>query len=359
MTVTTDAARRLTHQPKHQQRRGLAATFLGTVTIGLTLVGCSVLASPTEANNESGSSSAPSANAVTTVEALPVVSIGDRPGWAIAQEFVADTYTKYAEETSPDNAYNKVPQTEAGLYYAHDFIVILTDYKGAFAFGGVGTESTNVSELDAKAQSYIDEVTEYERKFLAGEDLGVTITITQADGTVYESEGANGAAPEIAEEFSRNFAGTPDASGNYVASAQELASQYGVSLSFDYTSIYAHCMHSEGGDEFVVASYCHATPQVIYVNTGWADYPTNLNSPGFIDTIKHELAHRAIGDICDTASPPITGTANEGVANSFAVLFLGANREELNSSADAFPQYATSEATDELARGIHDSQKCV
>jgi hypothetical protein len=287
------------------------------------------------------------------------VSISERPGYAVAQAFVTDMYARYSEESSPDNAYDQVEQTEAGLYYAHDFLVILGDKKGGFAFGGLGTESTNVAELDAIAQSYIDEATELERKFLAGEDLGVMIKITQTDGTVYESEGVNGAAPEIAEEFSRSFTGTPDANGNYALSAQELANQYGVSLTFDYTSVYAHCMHSDGGDEFVIASYCHATPNVIYVNTGFVGYPDNMNSARFIDTIKHELAHRAIGDLCGTSAPPITGTANEGVANSFAVLYLGANREELADTSDGVPEYTMSDETDALAEGIHDRQECL
>ena len=361
MTATTDTAHTPAHTPNVRRRRRRAGAFIGAVTIAFTLMGCSILAPPTQADNEpsSSTSSTPSANEVATVEPLPIVSLGDRPSYALAQDFVTGTFTRYSEESSPEYAYNQVPQTEPGLNYAHDFLIILADYKGVFNFGGVGSESTNVAELDAMAQAYIDEVTEFERKFLAGEDLGVTIKITRSDGTVYESEGANNTTPEAAEEFARTFAGTPDATGSYAASAQELANQYNVSLSFDFTSIYAHCMHSDTSDEFVVAAYCHATPYVIYVNTGWADYPTNLNDVGFIDTIKHELAHRAIGDLCGTSSPPITGSANEGVTNSFAVLFLGADREELNSDTDVFPEYATSEATDALAQGIHDSQACI
>jgi len=360
MTATTDASQTPATTPNGRRRNRRVGAFIGAITIGLTLVGCSILAPPTQADNEpnSSTSSAPTADAVATVEPLPIVSLGDRPLYGVARDFVTETFFRYSEETSSENAYNHVPQTEAGLNYAHDFLIILADYKGVFNFGGVGSESTNVAELDAMAQAYIDEVTEFERKFLAGEDLGVTIKITRADGTVYESEGANNTAPEAAEEFARTFAGTPDATGSYAASAQELANQYNVSLSFDFTSIYAHCMHSDS-DEYVVAAYCHATPFVVYVNTGWAGYPANLNEATFIDTIKHELAHRAIGDLCGTASPPITGTANEGVTNSFAVLFLGADREGIASDPDLFPEYTMSDATDALAQGIHDSQACI
>jgi hypothetical protein len=190
----------------------------------------------------------------------------------------------------------------------------------------------------------------------------VSITITRADGSLYESDGAtsvNGVGTTFdAEEFARAFTGTADADGSYAASAQDLATRFGITLSYEFTSVYAHCMHSGGDTDLIVAAYCHATPAVIYVNTGWTDYPANLSEPAFIDTIKHELAHRLIGDLCGTASPPITGTANEGVTNSYATLFLGADAEELASTSESFPEYAMNAKTDALARGIHDQQRC-
>jgi hypothetical protein len=343
------------HRSAAHRGRGVLR-ILGAVTIGLALVGCALLP-PTSSAERPVSTDRP-------IEVLPVVSIIDRPAFAEAESLVVTMFTEYSDETNPKNAYDLVPQTEAGLNYAHDFLVILADIKGAFAFLPLGTESTNVAELDATIQTYVDKTTELERKFLAGEDLGVSITLTRSDGSVYESDGGNpqsGAGVTVdtdAEEFALTFSGTADADGSYAASAQELASRFGISLSYDFTSVYAHCMHTATETEVIVAAYCHATPAVIYVNPAWLGYPRNLSEPAFIDTVKHELAHRLIGDLCGTSSPPITGTANEGVANSYAALFLGANPDQLARTSEDFPEYAMTPKTDALARGIHDRQQC-
>ena len=350
MMPTTTPAR-----PARRLRR--AVSVIAALAIGIGLVGCSLL--PSLDGGGGSVDSRPSAPA-PAITALPVISIADRPGFDAADRLVNEMHERYSNEASADYAYDQVAQTTEAKYYAYDFLVILTDFKGAFRFMPLGTESTNPAELDAKIQYYVDEVTELERKFLAGEDLGVTISITKADGSVYTSDGTNTAAAstDAAEEFARGFTGAPDAAGSYAASAEQLAAEFGLSLTYDFTSIYAKCSHSGGSTENIVAAYCHVTPELIYVNTEWFDYPDNLNEASFVDSIKHELAHRLIGTICDTASPPITGSANEGVANSFAVLFLGADETYLASIADGYPAYAMTDQTDELARTIHDTERC-
>jgi hypothetical protein len=76
----------------------------------------------------------------------------------------------------------------------------------------------------------------------------------------------------------------------------------------------------------------------------------------FVSTINHEISHHIIATICGTARPPITGIYTEGVTNSFANIFLGAH--EKNEYYVNYPEYQMSDATDSIARAIHDDKRC-
>jgi hypothetical protein len=197
----------LTCTSQRTARTALAGAALAVV-LPLLLTGCGIVASPTDAqpstpSQPSRSSSAspdasstpsatqPSLPSAPSDEKTPEVGIDERPGYAAAENFVVGTFTRYSEPSSPDYAYGLVPDTEPGRGYARDFLVILADVRGTFRFLPGGTSSTDVAALDAQIQSYVDSVTETERKFLAGEDFGVTIKITNSDGSVYESDGSN------------------------------------------------------------------------------------------------------------------------------------------------------------------------
>lgn len=86
---------------------------------------------------------------------------------------------------------------------------------------------------------------------------------------------------------------------------------------------------------------------VTYTPLGMDD----VSSTGFVDTMKHELAHKLIHIQC---GPPVTQwdeQYGEGVTNSYAVLFLGADPAQLSTQDD----YAMNETTDAKARAIHEN----
>jgi hypothetical protein len=120
----------------------------------------------------------------------PVVNIDDRPLYPIAQTLVTEMFARYSDRAGAEYAYALVPATQGGNDYAHGFLLILADLKSVFAFLP-GTESRDVAALDAELQGYIEKANEMERKFLAGEPMGVTMKVTNSDGSVFESDGTN------------------------------------------------------------------------------------------------------------------------------------------------------------------------
>ena len=116
--------------------------------------------------------------------------MSDRPGYAAAQTFVTEMYDRYTDRSSTDYAYGLVPQTTGGKVYAQGFAYLLANQKVAFIWNP-GTVSEDAGELDAQIQSYIDNATELERKFRAGEPLGASVSITLDDGSVFTSDGTN------------------------------------------------------------------------------------------------------------------------------------------------------------------------
>lgn len=147
--------------------------------------------------------------------------------------------------------------------------------------------------------------------------------------------------------------GYPDATGSYWASGQEMATLLNVELTDD-TSL-NDCLGFSV--TLFAGAYCpsEANWDRVFI------YPpgmTIIDSPRFIGTVKHELAHKLIFLQCNGAY----GSANwenvewsrqygEGVTNSYAKIFLGADPSQLGVEDD----YAMNETTDAKARAIHDS----
>lgn len=311
----------------------------------------------------------PAADQIVRVEPLPTVNIVDRPEFLPLRDRLESRQQQYRDMLDDGRIFEIVPRSEAGIRYAGDFLMITTDIVSALKIMSAsgGYSSTIPEELDARLSALGEKADDAERRFLAGEDLGVSIRITREDGSVYESGGEPPAPVDVdaAEQAAREAPESaldpfgPDASGSYAAAGQALAESFGLTLDYDYSSVYAHCMSAPGTPtDRVTASYCIATPDRIYVNPDFAEYPANLSTPAFLDTVRHEIAHHLIGKTCDTSAPAITGTANEGVTNSYAVLFLGADRDRIRDKNNHIPEYQMSDTTDAIARGIHDQQRC-
>lgn len=146
---------------------------------------------------------------------------------------------------------------------------------------------------------------------------------------------------------------TPDADGSYLGTADRLAALVGSEITLDVEE--AGC---SGSAEEVLAFVCLGGDYA-----GWGlitvtpDGMERAAEPGFVDTVKHEIAHKLMAVQCssDVLLTDWHSEYGEGVTNSYAVLYLGADRAELARTGDTHPEYIMNDTTDEKARALHDS----
>lgn len=141
--------------------------------------------------------------------------------------------------------------------------------------------------------------------------------------------------------------------GTYRNAAEQVAKIAGAEIKWNLNNI--PCTGTTS--ETTVALYCPTTPNVIYVNESHKDYETLARSDTFIDSIKHELAHREIDQLCRTTDPTIANGRTEAITNSYAVLYFGANRssyDNTNTIGLKTPlAYVPDAESDEMARQVH------
>lgn len=276
--------------------------------------------------------------------------------YASYTQLVNDTYDKYEQKIEAGTIFDdlSLPATQESADYVHDFMIILTDRKSALRFGCEIT--TSVDELDDIYETKSGEVKELERKLNAHEDFGITIRIKRSDGSVYESDG--GAPPEqtIAdvENAIRAVPVTAGADGTYLGVGESIVKAAGLSANYDFQQIYQYCSRT-GSDEYTMAAFCAANPSVIYVNQAHAGYSSNIATPYYADVIKHEMGHALVYRQCGTTRPPV-GVNGEALANSYALKYLGGNRENLQRNTQDFPEYTMSDASDQAAERVHNKQ---
>ena len=174
---------------------------------------------------------------------------------------------------------------------------------------------------------------------------------------VVEPAGKAGALPlDSAEAFAASYQAHRDAQGSYVASAQEITRAFGAEIiwaDFGTPDPTTKCISSGETPASVLAWFCGAEPYLIRLNRVGYDMPGVTYTPVFVDAVKHELAHLVIQQRCGRSKPSAGTVELEGVTNSYAVLYLGADRKALGDLSSTFPEYASSTRTDEVATWIH------
>lgn len=337
--------------PSRHGRGWLLTLSLGAVAVAAVAVLVVTVILP-RASRPGATPAQPTSNAAPT--SPTVYSIADRPGYSELESFVSGTYERYLAARDDGSIRDLVPDTDDADDYVNAFLLLLSDEQNALRWPPSGT---NPDELDAMIQATHDRVAEYERRFLAGEDLGVSVRVVRSDGSVFENDGAAPRADAV--QLAREYTAAPGADGTYIGAGEELASYFGMSLTFDYASMYESCGHADVALETIIATYCSATPELIYVNPDYVEYDAHVSSAGFVDSIRHEIAHDQIAQVCGTVAPPVAGAQVEAVTNSYAVLFLGADRAGFDARAnDEYAHYRTSADTDRVAQLIHDDSSC-
>lgn len=281
--------------------------------------------------------------------------IEDRPEYDSTVLYIEDLFEQYLAARDDNSIYEHVPTSTEGHAYVYDFLHLLGEQLEALR-AARGTSSTDAAELDAEIEAYREGADELERRFLASEDFDATIAATRDDGSTYESDGA--APSGDPEEWARNYQVQTDGDGSYLPAAEEVAEQFGVSLTVDWSTFEddGPCSEFDFDPAMVTAFYCGATPDVIYVNEDHDEYPSLYYDPFFFNLILHELGHHQMAVICPAANPELAGDLLEGVTSSYAALYLGASRSELARMQGEM--YEMSDETDDIARQIREDYRC-
>ena len=157
-----------------------------------------------------------------------------------------------------------------------------------------------------------------------------------------------------AEEYASSFKGRRDSQGSYLESAQDIAAAFGVVILWDgETKATTRCIAEDPDARAThVAFFCSLEPYIVYLNADSPAMPSHLYEPGFVDTVKHELAHHAIWLRCGDSDE--WEVPKEGLTNSYAVQYLGADRDDLNSRSSVDDAYRMTADTDAAATRVHD-----
>lgn len=142
--------------------------------------------------------------------------------------------------------------------------------------------------------------------------------------------------------------------------ADAIAQKYGVQNEYDYDKIYQYCYSDDAHSESeTIASFCAATPDIIYINKSANAWPEVKADGRVDDTMLHELGHRAIFLQCSTTHPSAIarlGANPENTASSYAAEFLGADPNQLDKFGTGDDTYTITDASNQAAAAIHNGQ---
>jgi len=299
----------------------------------------------------------------------------DRPRYTEMIGLINKLYDKYTKQDLTGEIWDRFDSSTEDYNYVIDFLSELNYYHSNLEIFD-NQQSSSSSELDYEIETNINILDELETNFIAKAPLTTTITITLEDGTkmavakktntsIRYSKNSNDkeqmsalldSAPLEKEAWARNFDGSIDSHGTYRTSAAQLVERFDMYLDYNWANILNKCIGSSANEKSIIAAYCHATPDIVYINKNSTNYKNNIKDIKFVSTIKHEISHHIIATICGTAQPTIAGANYEGVTNSYANIFLGA--KEKNEYYKNHPEYQMSKTTDSIARAIHDENRC-
>ena len=280
--------------------------------------------------------------------------------WQDKNAYINDAYTKY--NNAVNNGTILQLTTSRDSNYINAFLTIISDYKAALPLEA-DTTSTHKDELVKEATDSLNDFKAKEAAFANGSDLGAKVKIKNDDGTWIEFNGTSSVnTPKVTDDIESKVAAfTPytDENGTYLQAAADIAAIMGLRLNYDFDSVKNYCDVSNTNLTEAMAVYCSKTPNQIYVNTNHQSYSYEVKSTRFISDIRHEMAHHAIDSKCGSTQPSIVTDKNkiEAVTSSYAVMFLGASRDDL-SNANDLDAYRMTSDTDNEANLIH-ANSCV
>ena len=330
-----------------------------------------------ETTNSYGNASPSDPNQADPEPTSTVYRMDERPGYESMVTYVTDKLDHYKDEILNNNttmfmSEYRIPDTQDGTDYMTGYMAALLGTVNE-AKAAADETSEDPDALDAKIDSYRTTVDTLEARFKKGQVLGVSMTVTGNDGKKYTVDGSKSITLRPTwDELEQRVAKASNSleSGN-AASAQKLVELADMKLSWDidegFRQFPAFAGTDDGDNKALTKSetfgfYCPATPNVIYGNRSMPDWNmTYATAAG----VRHELSHHAIHMRCGTIEPEAVMqngvNRTEGVTNSYAVKYMGANRALIQQSIDyaastGHKQYRMDAFTDRAAERIHSGQ---
>lgn len=327
----------------------LVCIFVLTVSIGANKV----------MNGINGNSIGNGSNTPNNITQTAITTYynNDLTEWKAKRDYINATYSKYDEAADNGNIFTMTTSRDSN--YINAYLTYISEQKASLTFEA-SVSSTDKTELVNKAKLSLDEFKKTEQAFVNGQPLGQNITITDSNGNTVVSDGTDAmSTPKVTNEMEAQVASfnpSLDSNGTYMQSATDIAGIMGLKVNYDFNKVTEYC-NADGVDlTWAIMVYCPVTPNQVYVNTNHANYQYEVHDKAFISDVRHEMGHHAIDSRCGTSQPPIAGDKTEAVTSSYAVLFLGANRDDL-SNANDLDAYKMTADTDNIAKQIHDG-KC-
>ncbi|WP_017794034.1 hypothetical protein [Leucobacter salsicius] len=146
------------------------------------------------------------------------------------------------------------------------------------------------------------------------------------------------------------IASTPaaqDSSGSYRPAAEKLATDAGFTV-HQISPSATVCGGYPVSDQAAALVCAESGPEIFII-----DGRTEATDPYLDAAIRHEIAHQMIFQRCGTANPPEAGDRFEAVTHSYAELYLGADRAQLDATTS--DEYTITPESDAAARQIHDA----
>lgn len=283
-------------------------------------------------------------------------NISERPDY----EKTVDYIHKLAKETKQAVAddekgflkNNNLPYNRNNREYVGTYVKMLQAYD-EYTAKDSELNSVDIQELDDMISYRKTQVEQIVEQFNKHEHLGAKTVATDEDGgkrDVYTDTRTN--MRKAWDEHEQQVAQYQYNGNDWIGAAKEAARLAGMEIDWNIYNADKVCTPQDY--TYVQALYCPMTPNLIYANSNQSHWDTAYA----LATIKHEIAHHAIHMRCGTLSPPVvmSGRTNrtEAVTSSYAIMFLGADSEQLNMVRG--DQYRFDDESNAMAAKIHNNQ---
>lgn len=280
-----------------------------------------------------------------------------------------DQYRQYVNEIKAmHDKYHAMPAAQINEYVkalpnaqsAVDSWLKALDHMLEATSYGDARRSMNRNDATTYYTAKLADLHQLEYDFKIHKSYHISIqTHTTATGSYFEivltqDDSHHAPSPQQLDSIERqiaSFQGQAGQDGTYLQSGEQMLSIAGLHANYDFQSMGNYCPSTEA-DQYAFAAFCEGKADTVFVNTGHEAYPYVVRSTQYLDELRHEIAHYLVYSRCETSVPPLH-VENEGMTNSYAVMYLGANRDTLNSTSVSFPEYAMNAQTDQAAASAH------